>query len=74
LKVLEELFGKDSSCYSDLYESIQSGPPRYGFDPRGQVISPEQYQQEMDERTTRYQKTLAKCQKQFEKDKYGKSS
>jgi hypothetical protein len=63
LKVLEQIFGKDSPYYKDLYNAIQSGPPRYGQDPRGQVISPEQYQQEMDERLKRYQDILERSKK-----------
>jgi hypothetical protein len=63
LRVLEQIFGKDSSSYNDLYGAIQSGPPRYGQDPRGQEISPEQYQQEMDERLKRYQDILERSKK-----------
>jgi hypothetical protein len=63
LKTIEQIFGKDSSCYKDLYDAIQSGPSRYGQDPRGQVITAEQYQQEMDERTNRYQDIIGMCAK-----------
>jgi hypothetical protein len=63
LKVIEELFGKDSPCYKDLSDAIHTGPPRYGQDPRGQVISPEQYQREMDERIRKYQDIIETCKK-----------
>ena len=67
LKILEELFGNDSSCYKDLSDAIHSGPPRYGQDPRAQVITPEQYQQEMDERTGRYQDIIEMCKQHAQK-------
>jgi hypothetical protein len=74
LKVIEKRLGKDSNCYKDLYHAIQSGPPRYGQDPRGQVITPEQYQQEMDERTKRYQDIIEMCLEYVRNNKHQKSS